>query len=168
MTPPFRQGEIPRSISDSTVGSGNQTSVSSITVHEDMIKSLQLQIKMLTNKQNSSYVYNMRHYKPDKIKDAAVINDLIFYISTMIFRRYKFLSNKAELYNYQKKGTIGYVMMSDKCLNIVEDEKEEFWFKYARKVSSIITDKRSASRTCMKKEFIGKLSDIHIMFTVLM
>ena len=59
-------------------------------------------------------------------------------------------------------------MMSDKCLNIIEDEREEFWFKYARKVSSIITDKRSASRTCMKKEFIGKLSDIHILFTALM
>ena len=138
------------------------------TVHNDMIKSLQQQIKMLTNKQNSSYIYNVRHYKPDKIKDAAVINDLIFYISTMIFRRYKFLSNKFELYNYQKKGSIGYVMMSDKCLNIIEDEKEEFWFKYARKVSSIITERRSSSRTCMKKAFIGKFSSNHILYIILM
>ena len=131
MATPFRQGQISNSISDSTVASGIQTSVSSITVHEDMIKLLQQQITMLTKKKSSSYIYNVRHYKPDKIKDAAVINDLIFYISTMIFKRFKFLSNKFDLYNYETKGSIGYVMMSEKCLNIKEDEKEEFWFKYA-------------------------------------
>ena len=131
MATPFRQGQISNSISDSTVASGIQTSVSSITVHEDMIKLLQQQITMLTKKKSSSYIYNVRHYKPDKIKDAAVINDLIFYISTMIFKRFKFLSDKFNLYNYETKGSIGYVMMSEKCLNIKEDEKEEFWFKYA-------------------------------------
>ena len=103
MATPFRQGQISNSTSDSTVASGIQTSVSSITVHKDMIKLLQQQITMLTKKKSSSYIYNVRHYKPDKIKDTAVINDLIFYISTMIFKRFKFLSNKFELYNYKKR-----------------------------------------------------------------
>ena len=85
MAPPFIMGDIPNSISDKSVASENHTSISSLTVHENMIKSLQQQITMLKKKQSSSYIYNVRHYKPDKIKDAAVINDLIFYISTMIF-----------------------------------------------------------------------------------
>ena len=133
-----------------------------------MIRSLQKQVMMLTKKQNSSYVYNVRHYKPDKIKDASIINDLIFYISTIIFKRFKFLSNKFDLYNYQQKGSIGYVMMSEKCLNIPVEEKEELWFKYARKVSTIISERRSSSRTCMKKAFIGKFSSNHILFIILM
>ena len=109
MARPFRQGGNLNGIAN-----GNQTSVSSITDNEDVIRSLQKQVMMLTKKQNSSYVYNVRHYKPDKIKDASIINDLIFYISTMIFKRFKFLSNKFDLYNYQQKGSIGYVMMSEK------------------------------------------------------
>ena len=55
-------------------------------------------------------------------------------------------------------------MMSEKCLNIIEDEKEEFWFKYKQKVRTIITERRSSSRTCMKTAFIGKLSNIPILF----
>ena len=161
MTPPFR---LQHSVSDNSVASGDQTSLSTITNNEDVIKSLQQQVAILTKKQSKSF-YSVKHNTPDKIKDAAVINDLSFCIGTMIFKRFKFLSNKNDLYNYERKGSIGYVMMSEKCLNIKEDNKEEFWFKYARKVSSIITEKRSSSRTCMKKGFIGKLCVNSIMIT---
>ena len=166
MTPSFRQVQMRPSVSYSSVASGNQTSLSSITNNEDVIKSLQQQVAILTKKQSKKFVYSGKaYYTPDKIKDAAVINDLSFCIGTMIFKRFKFLSNKNDLYNYERKGSIGYVMMSEKCLNITEDNKEEFWFKYARKVSSIITEKRSSSRTCMKKGFIGKLRTNSIMIT---
>ena len=98
MTTPFR---LQHSVSDSSVASGDQTSLSTITNNEDVIKSLQQQVAILTKKQSKS-VYSVKHNTPDKIKDAAVIKDLIFYISTMIFKRFKFLSNKMDLYNYKK------------------------------------------------------------------
>ena len=94
--------------------------------------------------------------KPDKVKDMAILNDLTFYINTMVFKRFKFLPNKQELYNYKQKGTLGNVVMSKKILNIPIHKQQLFWTKFAKKASKIITEKRSSVRTSMKKTFIGK------------
>ena len=97
-----------------------------------------------------------RETKPDKVKDAAILNDLAFYVGTSVFKRFKFLPNKGEIYNYQEKGSIGNVVMSKKVLNISFEDRECFCYKYAKKVSLIITDRRSSVRTGLKSSFIGK------------
>ena len=94
--------------------------------------------------------------KPDKVKDAAILNDLTFYIGSIVFRRFKFLPHEKELYSYEMKGTLGNVVMSQKVLNIPPNEQQMFWSKFAKKASNIITEKRSSVTTSMKKTFIGK------------
>ena len=74
----------------------------------------------------------------------------------MVFKRFKFLPNKQELYNYKQKGTLGNVAMSEKVLNIPPHKQQYFWSKFVKKASKIITEKRSSVRTSMKKVFIGK------------
>ena len=64
--------------------------------------------------------------KPDKVKDGAILNDLTFYIGGMVFKRFKFLPNKQELYNYEKKGTLGNDAMSERVMNIPTHKQQYF------------------------------------------
>ena len=64
--------------------------------------------------------------KQDKINNAAILNDLAFYVGTSVFKQFKFLSNKDQIYNYQEKGTIGNVVMSEKLLSIPYEDRECF------------------------------------------
>ena len=63
-------------------------------------------------------------------------------------------------YTTTKKGInrkCGYVK---KILNIAEDEQEEWWYKYGKRTSAIITEKRSVVRTTLKNNFISKFKNI--------
>ena len=150
--------------SDRTDGS---TDVSSMTGDSDaLIKSMRQEIARLRAIKSTSYVINVKEVKPDKVKDANVLNDLTFYIGRFVFKRFKFLPTKNELYNYKKKGSIGSVVMSKKVLNIAEHEQEEWWCKYGKRTSAIITEKRSVVRTSLKKNFMSKLTFYHIYILI--
>ena len=166
MTPPFRIGDnnannYPNSgdsvpSAEGTDNSDTSSGMSSLTNEQMLIKSLRLENEKLRNSTSKSYFINVEEMKPDKVKDGAILNDLTFYIGTMVFKRFKFLPNKQELYNYKKKGALGNVVMSEKILNIPHHKQQLFWTKFAKKASKIITEKRSSVRTSMKKTFIGK------------
>ena len=47
--------------------------------------------------------------------------------------------------------------MSKKVLNIAEHKQEEWWCKYGKRTSAIITEKRSVVRTTLKNNFMSKL-----------
>ena len=150
--------------SDRTDGS---TDVSSMTGDSDaLIKSMRQEIVRLRAIKSTSYVINVKEVKPDKVKDANVLNDLTFYIGRFVFKRFKFLPTKNELYNYKKKGSIGSVVMSKKVLNIAEHEQEEWWCKYGKRTSAIITEKRSVVRTTLKNNFMSKLKFFHIYILI--
>ena len=139
-----------------TDNSDNSSGMSSLTNEQMLIKTLRLENETLRNSRSKSYFINVEEMKPDKVKDGAILNDLTFYIGGMVFKRFKFLPNKQELYNYKQKGTLGNVAMSEKVLNIPLHKQQYFWSKFAKKASKIITEKRSSVRTSMKKMFIGK------------
>ena len=139
-----------------TDNSDTSSGMSSLTNEQMLIKTLRLENESLRNSTSKSYFINVEEMKPDKVKDGAILNDLTFYIGTMVFKRFKFLPNKKELYNYKEKGTLGNVVMSEKILNIPHHNQQLFWTKFAKKASKIITEKRSSVRTSMKKTFIGK------------
>ena len=105
------QRDIPNEMNDeinkkSDRTDGN-TDVSSMTGDSDaLIKSMRQEIVRLRAIKSTSYVINVKEVKPDKVKDASVLNDLTFYIGRLVFKRFKFLPTKNELYNYKKKGSI--------------------------------------------------------------
>ena len=82
----------------------NSTDVSSMTGDSDaLIKSMRQEINSLRAIKSTSYVINVKEVKPDKVTDASVLNDLTFYIGRLVFKRFKFLPSKSELYNYKKR-----------------------------------------------------------------
>ena len=109
-----------------TDNSDNSSGMSSLTNEQMLIKTLRLENETLRNSRGKSYFINVEEMKPDKVKDGAILNDLTFYIGTMVFKRFKFLPNKQELYNYKKKGTLGNVVMSEKVLNIPHHKQQLF------------------------------------------
>ena len=172
METPFRmQRDTPNEInednnnnSDHTDGS---TDLSSMTGDsEALIKAMRKEIDSLRAIKSTSYVINVKEVKPDKVKDASVLNDLTFIIGRLVFKRFKFLPTKNELFNYKKKGSIGNVVMSKKVLNIAEHKQEEWWCKYGKRTSAIITEKRSVVRTSLKKNFMSKLTFYHIYILI--
>ena len=56
--------------------------------------------------------------------------------------------------------------MSKKVLNIAEHKQEEWWCKYGKRTSAIITEKRSVVRTSLKKNFMSKLTFYHIYILI--
>ena len=86
-----------------TDNSDNSSGMSSLTNEQMLIKTLRLENETLRNSRGKSYFINVEEMKPDKVKDGAILNDLTFYIGGMVFRRFKFLPNKQELYNYEKR-----------------------------------------------------------------
>ena len=172
METPFRmQRDTPIEInednnnnSDHTDGS---TDLSSMTGDsEALIKAMRKEIDSLRAIKSTSYVINVKEVKPDKVKDASVLNDLTFIIGRLVFKRFKFLPTKNELFNYKKKGSIGNVVMSKKVLNIAEHKQEEWWCKYGKRTSAIITEKRSVVRTSLKNNFMSKLPFFHIYILI--
>ena len=82
----------------------NSTDVSSMTGDSGaLIKSMRQEINRLRAIKSTSYVINVKEVNPDKINDASVLNDLTFFIGRLVFKRFKFLLNKNELYNYKKR-----------------------------------------------------------------
>ena len=86
--------------SDSTDGSTDLSSM--IGDSEALIKAMRKEIDSLRAIKSTSYVINVKEVKPDKVKDASVLNDLTFYIGRLVFKRFKFLPTKNELNNYKK------------------------------------------------------------------
>ena len=81
----------------------NSTDVSSMTGDSDaLIKSMRKEIVRPRAIKSTSYIINVKEVKPDKVKDSNVLNDLTFYIGRFVFKRFKFLPTKNELYNYKK------------------------------------------------------------------
>ena len=157
---PIEINEDNNNNSDHTDGT---TDLSSMTGDsEALIKAMRKEIDSLRAIKSTSYVINVKEVKPDKVKDASVLNDLTFYIGRLVFKRFKFLPTKNELYNYKKKGSIRSVVMSKKVLNIAEHKQEEWWCKYGKRTSAIITEKRSVVRTSLKNNFMSKFPIFHI------
>ena len=92
--------EMNEDINHNSHRTDGSTDVSSMTGDSDaLIKSMRQEISRLREIKSTSYVINVKEVKPDKVKDASVLNDLTFYIGRLVFKRFKFLLNKNELYN---------------------------------------------------------------------
>ena len=84
--------------------------MSSLTNKQMLIRLLKLENERLCNR--NTYYISVEEMKPDKVKDATILNDFTFYIGSVVFRLYNSYLIRKELYNHEKKGTLGHVVIS--------------------------------------------------------